>query len=109
MNISELKKIYQQKLDKVLTKKQQYLDKVEYYKNKIDNIEREYKGISDKEKNIKIKQYQDKIALTIQQSNEYLETKKQQLQDWLDSKIKDYQENEKSLQDIQKQSLENFK
>ena len=109
MNISELKKIYQQKIDQVLTKKQQYLDKVEYYKNKIDNIEKEYKGISDKEKNIKIKQYQYKIALTIQQSNEYLETKKQQLQDWLDSKIKDYQENEKSLQDIQKQSLENFK
>ena len=109
MNISELKRIYQEKIDQVLTKKQQYLDKVEYYKNKIDNIEKEYKGISDKEKNIKITQYQDKIVLTIQQSNEYLETKKQQLQDWLDSKIKDYQENEKSLQNIKKQSLENFK
>ena len=111
MNISELKNIYQQKLDKVLSKKQQYLDKVEYYKDKIDNIEREYKEgkFSVKEKNTKIKQYQDKIALSIQQANEYLETKKQQLQDWLDSKIKGYTENEKSLQNIQKQSLENFK
>lgn len=111
MDISELKKIYQQKLDKVLSKKQQYLDKVEYYKDKIDNIEREYKEgkFSDKEKNTKIKQYQDKITLSIQQANEYLETKKQQLQDWLDSKIKGYTENEKSLQNIQKQSLENFK
>ena len=111
MNISELKNIYQQKLDKVLSKKQQYLDKVEYYKEKIDNIEREYKEgkFSNKEKNTKIKQYQDKIALSIQQANEYLETKKQQLQDWLDSKINGYTENEKSLQNIQKQSLENSK
>jgi hypothetical protein len=117
LDISELKNIYQQKLDKVLSKKQQYLDKVEYYKDKIEDLEKSYlkkdklggTNISEKEKNTKIKQYQDKIALSIQQANEYLETKKQQLQDWLDSKINGYVENEKSLQNIQKQSLENFK
>ena len=42
MNISELKNIYQQKLDKVLSKKQQYLDKVEYYKEKIEDLEKSY-------------------------------------------------------------------
>ena len=83
------------------------LSKVEEYKKKMDDIEKDI-ILSTKEKNIQKKIYLEKIHITIHQANEYAESKKQQAQEWIDTKIQQLVLNGDSLDKLDKDTIASF-
>ena len=83
------------------------LSKTEEYKSKIDEIEKNT-ILSIKEKQNQKKIYLEKISQTIRQANEYAESKKQQAQEWIDSKIQQLILNGDSLEQLDKNTIARF-
>ena len=83
------------------------LSKVEEYKKKIDDVEKDV-ILSAKEKQNQKKIYLEKISQTIHQANEYAESKKQQAQEWIDSKIQQLILNGDSLDKLDKDTIASF-